>query len=129
LGDCLLWAVFENFKSRLKYLGRLFIHGKSYLLILSKKWFGLHFGRIFQKLIWSLWLYLATTSVRKQLPGKKFIIDDIPSYITKVWKFLGKGAAQKLKPKMVAYLVDGAERLQLAVRVQLFVFMANFAET
>jgi hypothetical protein len=34
-------------------LGLLFSRGKSYALILTKKWVGLLFGRFFRKLVWS----------------------------------------------------------------------------
>jgi hypothetical protein len=39
----------------------IFSHGKSYVLILTKKWFGLHFGPFFHKLIWSPCLWLERT--------------------------------------------------------------------
>jgi hypothetical protein len=36
--------------------GRLFSTGKTYILIFYKEWTGLHFGRLFRKLIWSPWI-------------------------------------------------------------------------
>jgi hypothetical protein len=33
-----------------------YLNGKSYALIISKKWIGRHFGRLFHKRIWSPWL-------------------------------------------------------------------------
>jgi hypothetical protein len=33
--------------------GLRFFRGKSFCIIFDKKWPGLHFGRLFEKLIWS----------------------------------------------------------------------------
>jgi hypothetical protein len=52
------WAIvyfgqrFENYTS-CAIFGDTFFHGTSYVLILTKKWDGLHFGRFFHKFIWS----------------------------------------------------------------------------
>jgi hypothetical protein len=68
-GDSLLWAIvcfgphFEKFKSSSKFLGNFF-HDNSYVLILTKKWVWLHFGRFFHTLIRSLWSENTATSAK-----------------------------------------------------------------
>jgi hypothetical protein len=54
LGDCFLWAVFENCKI-LQNFGVTFARSKSWALVLAQNGFGLYFGRFFRKLIWSPW--------------------------------------------------------------------------
>jgi hypothetical protein len=53
LCDCFIRAVFWNIH---QIFGRLFSTGKTYILIFYKEWTGLHFGRLFRKLIWSPWI-------------------------------------------------------------------------
>jgi hypothetical protein len=48
LDDCLLWATIENYSST---------EGVKLCINFDKKMVGLHFGRFFQKRIWSPWLF------------------------------------------------------------------------
>jgi hypothetical protein len=50
-GDCLLWAVFLNYRSSTNFRATFSTYG--YALILTKKWVGLHFGELFHETIWS----------------------------------------------------------------------------
>jgi hypothetical protein len=55
LGYRLFWGqFFENFRRSPTFWSANF-HGKKYVLLLTKKWVGLHFGQCFHKLIWSPW--------------------------------------------------------------------------
>jgi hypothetical protein len=51
MGDCLLWAVAWKLQ-RPTFLGH-FVQWLSLSNTFDGKWVGLHFGRIFHKLIWS----------------------------------------------------------------------------
>jgi hypothetical protein len=53
--------LFKKYKSSKNYWAQ-FVHGTSGTLIFGKKWVGLHFWRLFHKLIWSPW-----TIVRKSI--------------------------------------------------------------
>jgi hypothetical protein len=49
MGDCLLWAIFlKNCRSS-PHFGATFFYGKSYVIILTKKWVGLHFRWFFSR--------------------------------------------------------------------------------
>jgi hypothetical protein len=52
IGDCLLLAFFENYRTSPQLCATFFL-SIDYVLILAKKWVGLHFRRFFHKLIWS----------------------------------------------------------------------------
>jgi hypothetical protein len=47
-----LGSFFEKYKSGPNF-GAAFFNGRSCVLILTKKWIGLHFGQFFNKHIWS----------------------------------------------------------------------------
>jgi hypothetical protein len=49
--------LFENARS-CPYILATLLGVKNCALILTKKWVGLYFGRLFQTLVWSLWLRL-----------------------------------------------------------------------
>jgi hypothetical protein len=50
-----LGRFFLIFGSSTHFYISYFFHGKRFALILTKKWFGFHFGQLFYKLIWSPW--------------------------------------------------------------------------
>jgi hypothetical protein len=51
----LRWSAIMKIKEIAQILSNFFTVRKSYWSILAKKWVGLHFGRLFRKLIWSPW--------------------------------------------------------------------------
>jgi hypothetical protein len=55
LGSIVYFGQFFNYKSSSIFLGLTLFHEISHELILWKKWVGLHFGRLFRKLIRSPW--------------------------------------------------------------------------
>jgi hypothetical protein len=65
-----VWSNWANFRAfgRLFTLGSFFkvseyldyfFHGKSYVLVLTKKWFDCILGKFFHELIWSPWMPLS----------------------------------------------------------------------
>jgi hypothetical protein len=59
-GDCFLWVAFVKITEAAQIVG-LFFHGSIYVpSIFRKKWIGLHFGRHFNKRIWTPWTQCST---------------------------------------------------------------------
>jgi hypothetical protein len=54
LDDCFLWTVSCKVQKLLAFLGHSFPQLRLYINF-GREWIGLHFGRIFHKLIWSPW--------------------------------------------------------------------------
>jgi hypothetical protein len=94
-GDCLLWALFWkpivrlftsftflNYINSPLFFGKVFFHGEGYALVLTKKWFGLHFGRLKKHLVtltltprdkWSAkWLMTKWCFLRSKITTQNF---------------------------------------------------------
>jgi hypothetical protein len=64
----------------MKEVAKIFFQCKNYVIGLTKKWVGLHFWKLFHKLIWSPWLqgkYRHPQKMEKTQQARKKIFQEL----------------------------------------------------